>query len=579
MPEFRLPARAAGKIIVGAEAFTGLPGNSQYTEDPAFLKYSSNGAYASGVNRLFLHHWVHQPFDDQYQPGMGMGLWGTHFGRHQTWFEPGKAFFTYLARCQALLQYGEQVSDYLCMDQLIGLSDVISKNDFLENNIEVVNNQIVLPSGRTYLFMVFSDSIMLPEIAGKIREMVAAGATIVSPKPIQSPSLQNYPTCDEMLKKLRNEVWGKGQSNSFGKGFIYTRLEDAIQKLKLTDDYKVEKSDEADAIKIVHRRGNNTDIYYVANMSQKPQSVSASFRISGKQPELWQAEDASVSKAAVWREKKGRTFVDFQLRGLQTLFVVFRKPADETDHLVAMNVPGKSINWNVITDKNGHTSLRSSDTLVATAVYASGKRKDVKLIPSAAKTLTGAWNVSFVPKLGNPFRLVFPHLIDFSRHDSKEVNYFAGTATYAQTITINAKEIAKGKRIVLDLGEMNDIARVKVNGKDKGVLWYPPYQLDITDELKGGKNQVEIAVTNNWANRLIGDEKEPSDFEWDTDQGTNTNRAMKGFPEWFIKRQHRPSQGRKTFSVWYYYYRGDSNLQPAGLVGPVRLISIAEVNL
>ena len=100
-------ARAAGKRIVGAEAFTGSPNVSQWTETPAFLKATGDAEFASGVNRLVLHHWVHQPFDDRYKPGMGMGWWGTHFGRNQTWFEPGKAFFQYLGRCQALLQRGE----------------------------------------------------------------------------------------------------------------------------------------------------------------------------------------------------------------------------------------------------------------------------------------------------------------------------------------------------------------------------------------------------------------------------------------------------------------------------------------
>lgn len=99
-------AKAFGKRLVGAEAFTGRPEISQYTEDPAFLKHSTDGSFLSGVNLLFLHHWVHQPFDDKYQPGMGMGWWGTHFGRNQTWIKPGKAYFTYLTRCQMLLQQG-----------------------------------------------------------------------------------------------------------------------------------------------------------------------------------------------------------------------------------------------------------------------------------------------------------------------------------------------------------------------------------------------------------------------------------------------------------------------------------------
>jgi len=571
-------ARAAGKTLVGAEAFTSTPAASKYTEDPAFLKYSSNGAFAVGVNRLILHHWVHQPFDDKYQPGMGMGWWGTHFGRYQTWAKSGQAFFDYLGRCQVLLQYGEGVADYLCVDNLTGYADVISIYDFLESEILVKNGSIQLPSGRVYPFIVFTNSVMLPEVAQKIKDLVAAGATIVSPKPTKSPSLSNYPACDELLKTIGNEVWGSDSFRSFGKGFIYTKLEDATAKFKITPDFVVEKAVKAEDIQLNHRRANGKDIYYVANMSKTPQSVSISFRISGKQPELWQAEDATMRKAAVWSEKENRTFVNLKLRGLQTVFVVFQKPTVTGDHLVDIKTENTATNWCVTSDSNGVASIRSMDTIRAIASYASGKQKNVSIQPTGEKVILGEWTISFVPKLGTPFQRKFTELIDFSKHSDKEVMYFAGTATYVKTVKINKKEFTKGKRMVLDLGEMNDLAQVKINGVDKGTLWYPPFKVDITDALKNGNNRIEIAVTNNWANRLIGDEKEPADFVWGSDRGVDKGHAMKAYPDWFLKNEPRTSQGRKAFSVWYYY-RDNSPLQPAGLVGPVKLVNVGEVKL
>lgn len=541
-------ARANGKTIVGAEAFTSTPTSSKYTEDPAMLKYSANGAFASGVNRLILHHWVHQPFDDKYQPGMGMGWWGTHFGRYQTWAQSGKAFFDYLARCQALLQQGEGVADYLCVENLTGYADVISINDFLADKISIKDGNVVLPSGRVYPFIVFTNSVMLPEVALKIKELVAAGATIVAPKPTKSPSLVNYPACDDVLKALGEEVWGNNSTNNYGKGFIYTKLDDAIIKFKITPDYEVEKAEKADDIKLSHRRANGSDIYYVANMSKTPQNISVSFRMVGKQPELWQAEDGSMRKAAVWCEKEGRTSVNLDLGGLQTIFVVFQKQSSV------------------------------ADIHKANATYDSGIQKAISIKPTSSKVIVGEWNVAFVPKLGTPFQLKFPELIDFSKHANKDIMYFAGTATYTKSVKISKKEFTKGKRIVLDLGEMNDLAKVKINGVDKGTLWYPPFKVDITDALKNDENVIEIAVTNNWANRLIGDEKEPADFEWGSDRGVDKGHAMKAYPDWFLKNEQRPSQGRKAFTVWYYY-RDNSALQPAGLVGPVKLASVGEVKL
>jgi hypothetical protein len=307
-------ARAAGKTVVGAESFTGWPGNGKFTEDPEFLKPSADGTYASGVNRLVLHHWVHQPFDDKYQPGMGMGWWGTHFSRHQTWAEPGKAFFSYLSRTQVLLQFGEQVADYLCVDKQDGFSDMIATNDFLVRDIKVENHQIVLPSGRKYAFIVFPNGEkMLPAVAEKIKKLVADGAYVVSPKPKASPSLQDFPNADLKLKLIGDEVWGNGSENSYGNGWVTTNLKTAIEKCKITQDCIIENAAKAKSIKYVHRQKGNKHLFYVANTDNQPGQITLSFRVKGLQPEIWQAEDGSISLAPVWKEDGGRTFVQLFL--------------------------------------------------------------------------------------------------------------------------------------------------------------------------------------------------------------------------------------------------------------------------
>jgi hypothetical protein len=375
---------------------------------------------------------------------------------------------------------------------------------------------------------------------------------------------------------LAAEVWGTGVQNTFGKGFIFTRLEDALKKSEITPDFRVDKATTPDQIKIAHRTSPEADIYFVANLAETRQNLAVSFRISGKQPELWQAEDGSISNAPVWEEKGGRTKVELNLKGIQSVFVVFRKTASKADHAVSVVVKDSNARWNILNNKNGSSVLRASEAVSAELVYASGKQKRVEVKPDASVVLSGPWKVSFAPKTDQQFELNFQELIDFSKHSNKSVNYFAGTATYLKTVTLDAASLKV--RTVLDLGEINDIAEVRVNGKSAGVLWYPPYQTDITELLVAGENKLEIAVTNNWANRLIGDEQEPADFEWGKDRGEKMGRAMLAYPDWFIKNEPRPSQGRKTFSVWYYY-RKDSPLKPAGLVGPVRLVAETEVKL
>ncbi len=578
-PTVVVAARAAGRNVVGAEAYTGRPEVSQYTEDPAFLKYSTDMAFSEGINRMILHHWVHQPFDDKYQPGMGMGWWGTHFNRHQTWFEPGKAFFSYLARCQALLQYGEQPADYLSVGRQEGNSDLISVYDFLKNDIQVKNGKVVLPSGRSYAFVIFPDGgKMLPEVAQKIKSLVAAGAVVVSVKPVSSPSLKDFPECDEQLKQIAAVVWGENPSNQYGKGFVFTRKEDAIAKTGLTPDFQVEKAVSPEDIRMAHRHSPDADIYFVANLSDKPQQVELSFRISGKQPELWQAEDGSISNAPVWSENNGRTSVLLGLKGNQSVFVVFRKKASTDNHPVSVTVSNPDANWSTVSNSKGKPILRHSGDIAAQVLYASGKQRTVTSKANAPMEIKGSWKVAFAPKLDQSFELDFPELIDFSKHTNKSVKYFAGSATYQKQIKVDAKALGRNKRMLLDLGEVNDIAEVRVNGKSAGVIWYPPYSVDITSLLRKGENSLEILVTTNWANRLIGDEQEPADFEWGEDRGEKLGRAMLAYPDWFVRDQPRPSQGRKTFSVWYYY-RKNSPLKPAGLVGPVRLVNILEVKL
>jgi hypothetical protein len=184
--------------------------------------------------------------------------------------------------------------------------------------------------------------------------------------------------------------------------------------------------------------------------------------------------------------------------------------------------------------------------------------------------INGNWTVSFRSKADDTlFKREFKELVDFSKQDDDAVKYFSGTAVYEKKIKINAADLKTGKRIILDLGGLYDMAEPEINGRKPGVLWMPPYKADILPYLKAGENTLRIYITNTWVNRLIGDEQYPEDFEWtDKNQGL---RAMKGLPEWFVKGTPRPVKERKAFTPWYYFDR-ESPLVPAGLLGPVSII-------
>ena len=520
-------ARAAGHTVIGAEAFSMAPWDFRlWTEDPAMMKASAEGAFASGVNRMNLHQWVHQPYDDRYQPGMSMGWWGSHFNRYQSWFEPGKAFFHYLGRCQYLLQQGAQVIDFLALDSAPDRAcDAVSTEVFLHGNITVKDGNIVLPSGREYRLMeIHGKEEILPAVLDRMAGLLSEGATFVSQKPMRSPSLSDYPDCDSYVMHKADSLWNIYQ----GKQIFSTRQE-AIQTLHIAPDYTVLKG----TADLVHRHTASADIYYIGNLTNKAQQVEVSLRINNRLPELWNAENGSVKTVEQWRPEEQRTVVSLELLPYQSRFVVFRRQPTQTE------------------------------------IFNGSKAKDV-LLKADSIAVSKGWQVHFLPKLDSAFNVNFDSLSDFSLSQDKRIKYFTGTAIYSTQFKLNKTFFEKGSRVTLDLGEMNDIAILKVNGLCVDTLWYPPYQKDVTPYIKKGKNDVVVEVTDNWANRMIGDEQVDADFEWGKDRKV-MGRAMKGYPEWFLKNQPRPQKDRKAFEVWYYY-RKDSPLEKAGLDGPVKLI-------
>jgi hypothetical protein len=177
--------------------------------------------------------------------------------------------------------------------------------------------------------------------------------------------------------------------------------------------------------------------------------------------------------------------------------------------------------------------------------------------------VTGPWNVSFQTGRGAPAMCVFDHLLSWPEHADAGIRYFSGTATYRRKLNIPAELLGPGKELHLDLGRVQVIAEVRLNGHNLGILWKAPYRVDLTSAARAGGNELEIEVTNLWPNRLIGDEQLPEDIEW-------AGLPLKRWPDWLLKGKSRPVPQRVTFTTWYHW-RKDSQLLPSGLLGPVML--------
>ncbi len=517
-------ARAGGHTLIGAEAFTGQPQDSRFTEDPAFLREYAEKAFASGINRLYLHQWVLQWYDgDSYRwkPGLTMGWWGTHFGKYLTWFEPAKAFFRYLSRTQYLLQQGEQVIDFLALDKPTDpITDAIATMDFLNGDISVRDGRIVLPSGRSYALMGFGDSAaMRPEVLDKLESLVRQGATVVAVKPTSSPSLSGYPGCDRAVSDKADALWAQYAGTR-----IFPSREAAVKALGLAPDWI---SDAA----VVHRHTPEADIYYIANLSDEARTFEISLRIENRLPELWNAENGTRNTVRSWRREGDRTVVSLRLEPWQSRFVVMRK----------------------------------TPTAAETEAGSAARPEPVLLAETEADP---RWNIDFSPAWDEPgFSTSVNGLRDFSLSNDERVKYFSGTAAFKGSFNLPKKSAVT----VLDLGEVNDIAILKVNGKCVDTLWCPPYRRDVSPFVKKGRNSVEVEVSVNWANRMIGDERYPADYARD-DERKERGYGPNAFPDFFKGGADRPEPRRKTFATWSYWKEGDEP-QKAGLAGPVRILS------
>jgi len=175
------------------------------------------------------------------------------------------------------------------------------------------------------------------------------------------------------------------------------------------------------------------------------------------------------------------------------------------------------------------------------------------------------WEVLFPEGRGAPTTVTLPRLISLQRHADPGVRFFSGTATYRTAFEVPPAALGPGKKLWLDLGRVAVMAEVRINGRDAGSLWKPPFRIEVAGAMRAGRNELEIRVTNLLANRLIGDESLPAENEYDP-----RTHAIVALPEWFREGKPRPAGGRTTFSTWRFYAKDDP-LVESGLLGPVRL--------
>jgi hypothetical protein len=468
-------AHIYGQNLVAAESLTAASG--PWAWSPATLKPTADKELAMGLNRFVIHTSVHQPLVDK-APGLALGPFGQWFTRNEVWAEQAKPWITYLARSSYLLQQGHFAADILYFygedsnltaifggkspDVPAGYNFDYVNADALIHKVSMENGQLTTPSGMRYRVLAldsYSEHMSLP-VLRQIRDLVAAGATVVGARPTDDPSLGDDAA---EFRSISDQLWG---SNNGGKGKVYggEKLADVLAGMKVVPDFEYTKSQNDTQILFVHRKLADADLYYVDKRNDHVEQVEATFRIEGKAPELWHADTGQIEPAA-YHIENGRTAVPLHLDPYETVFVVFRKPA------------------------------------------ASPSRTLPQKTETAVGTIEGAWDVSFEPNRGAPVKITLEKLSSWSENTDDGVKYFSGHGTYNKTIDTKADWFRPGEQMWLDLGDVKNLAEVTVNGKPLGIAWKAPYRVNVTSALKPGPNTVEIRVANLWVNRLIGDQQ------------------------------------------------------------------------
>ena len=482
-------AHIYGKPITSGEAFTAS--SSAYKRHPAVLKKRGDWSYTEGINHFVLHLYIHQP-DDKRIPGVN-AWFSTEFNRHNTWFKQGKVWVDYLRRCQHMLQQGKYAADVVYFigedaPKMTGTRDPeLPKGysyDYINaevilNRLSVKDGDFVLPDGMTYKLLVLPNiKTIRPEVLAKIEELVKDGGTVLGPKPEKSPSLQNYPECDQKVQAIASNLWPDNYSdskliNTLEKGLLLdgTSIQEALDLINVPVD--VDMQAEVPVL-WTHRTMAGMEIYFLTNQSDKKVTFTPSFRVNEMMPQAWNAVSGEIRKLNEFSIEKGRTVVPVSLNAEESIFIVFTKKVNE------INDPGYQENF------------PEAKTLM---------------------TLNNEWTVDFKNKDIGPVNAVsMENLQDWTKSNNDKIKYYSGTALYQTKFKLY--EIPENSNLFINLGNVGVMASVKLNGEYLGGVWIAPFTLALKDQLKKGENSLEVEVVNTWRNQLIKDETLPKDEKY-----------------------------------------------------------------
>lgn len=499
-------AHIYGQNVCAAESFTTngkigkWDGFGAYQCHPGNLKPVADMAMACGLNRFVMHSSVHQPSDDRI-PGLGLGTYGQWFNRHDTWANEAKIWTDYLSRSCFMLRQGRYAADIAYfygedknitgrfMDERVNIPDGYNfdfvNGDIILNVLKIKGRSLVTGSGMKYRMLRIDPEvryISMP-VLRRIAEFARAGVAICGPRPERCANLM---ADDEEFEQLADEIWAMPN-------VVDGDLAASLSAAGIPEDVK----GLPDSVKFIHRRIPGGDIYWIANISASPRKFKVSLNAKAAKAEIWHA-DTGLREGASTERCDGGTSVSLDMvRDDAQFIVLYRNP------FIRTAAPGKK-----------------------------GPALEAGIVE-------GPWEVTFQEGRGAPETAVYDSLASFTGSSDPGIRYFSGKAVYRTSFSCTADGSSEDK-VWIDLGDVRNMARVRLNGTDIGLAWKYPYVLDTKGALLDGRNELEVTVINSWANRLIGDEQ--------------------------------PGTEKRITYTAVQFYTADSPLVPSGLLGPVRIL-------
>lgn len=496
-------AHIEGRRMVAAEALTTM-GEEPWAMGPREWRRMVDRFFTEGVNRIVMHTSVHQPFTDRY-PGMTLRQYGQHFTRNEAWAELADGWVSYLSRSSFMLQQGAPVADvavFFGEDAAVSPPYDLSLRppgydmDYVDREalqqLAFQDGWIVTPAGTRYRVLMLRPDLRRMSMAtlDKLASLASEGALIIGERPLGPIGLGvEASEFDRRVNRLWNQD-GSGKRVEAGQVYAGVSAEQVLQTAGVQPDF----TSKSVSLYWAHRRTADGDIYFISNQDAGAFDGKITLRAesagTGALAETWHATTGRRNALTSERTPAG-VKLNLALAPYASTFIVIRPGAKAPSALV----PGTSL-----------------------------------------LTLDGPWQVKFPKGMGAPAETIFSSLSSWTEHEDPAIRYYSGRAVYRTTFEINDDVTSDA---MLDLGEVGEMARVRINDNDLGVVWWSPARIEIGKVLSRGENTIEIEVANYWRNRLVGD--------------------------------RQPGATPYTFAP-ITPYDATTTLRPSGLIGPVKLI-------